>query len=354
MPARTFLLTRAIGLTSTPLAILLATIITAAGATAIHLTAGHSVFLPGLYLPLLLYFFFRAIDSGALRNVFLAGACAGADGIQRRRAHPADGGCRHRQLCAVRVRLLPLVAAAVLAAVFFVAGFALAAPELLPVSIYVTGDTFWDTRNATEHPDRMTLDLLTHAYLDPTEHRRLSFALQRHRWQEYGNNIEPLAILLIAMGIVISIVTRDRPGRPSGRALALTALLLFVLSLGEFATLAPASLAHALPLFSRLPDLEPLCDPLHRLWSHRRGVGCPSHRQPSALGAAGRSHGRGNLCPRLIAAGRLNRHFFERVFREAPTFDTAFHFMSGPAELAIDGLEPLSSRIADAQRADGR
>src|SRR4029453_12881644 len=65
---------RAIGLTSTPLAVLLAIIITAAGATAIHLTAGHSVFLPGLYLPLLLYFFFRAIDGGALPNVFLAGA----------------------------------------------------------------------------------------------------------------------------------------------------------------------------------------------------------------------------------------------------------------------------------------
>ena len=53
------LLTSVIGVTFLPAVIYLATLVTASGAPAIHLRVGHSVFLPGFYLPLQLYFFFR-------------------------------------------------------------------------------------------------------------------------------------------------------------------------------------------------------------------------------------------------------------------------------------------------------
>ena len=331
-----FLLTRAIGLTSIPLAVLLATIITAAGATAIHLTAGHSVFLPGFYLPLLLHFFFRAIDGGAWRNVFVAGAVLALMVF--------NGGVHILPMAVAGIGSYALFASIfsrswrplVFATVFFVAGLTLAAPKLLPVSLYVTGDTFWDTRNPTEHPDRMTVELFTHAYLDPYQNTGLSFALQRHKWQEYGNYIGPLAILLIAMGIVISLVIRDRRGHPSGRALALTALLLFALSLGEFAALAPASLAHVLPLFSsfRIPSRYAIPFTVFGAIAAASAAQAIVSRRPLTRPVA-------RTLAVICVIGSLqllvlNRHFFERVFRETPAFDTAFHFMSGRAELAID------------------
>ena len=45
-------------------------------------------------------------------------------------------------------------------AAFTVAGLAYSAPKLLPVGLFVSGERFWDTRNPTEHPDRVTLDTL--------------------------------------------------------------------------------------------------------------------------------------------------------------------------------------------------
>ena len=45
-------------------------------------------------------------------------------------------------------------------AAFGAAGLAYSAPKLIPVVQYVGGDYFWDTRNPTEKPDRVTLDIL--------------------------------------------------------------------------------------------------------------------------------------------------------------------------------------------------
>ena len=54
--------------------IYLATLVTASGAPAIHLRVGHSVFLPGFYLPLQLYFFFQAFKTGSWKYIFLSAA----------------------------------------------------------------------------------------------------------------------------------------------------------------------------------------------------------------------------------------------------------------------------------------
>ena len=68
------LLTRVIGVRFLPAVIYLATLVTASGAPAIHLRVGHSVFLPGFYLPLQLYFFFKAFMTGEWKFIFLASA----------------------------------------------------------------------------------------------------------------------------------------------------------------------------------------------------------------------------------------------------------------------------------------
>src|SRR4030095_12708724 len=68
------LLTRVLGITFLPAVIYLATLVTASGAPAIHLRVGHSVFLPGFYLPLQLYFFFRALKTGEWKHVVLSAA----------------------------------------------------------------------------------------------------------------------------------------------------------------------------------------------------------------------------------------------------------------------------------------
>jgi hypothetical protein len=225
---------------------------------------------------------------------------------------------------------------AVVGLAFFGLGFAYAAPKLLPVSLYVTGDTFWDTRNATEHPDRMTIEMLSHAYLDPNQHTGLSFELQRHRWQEYGNYIGPLAALVIAAGVVAALIARERPGRASPRALGVTALVLFALSLGELGSWAPASLVQSLPLFSsfRIPSRYAIPFTLFgtlaagsaigELMSRRR-LTTPVARTIAAICILGSLH--------LVVR---NRHFFERVFRDAPGFSANFELLSGPSDLAID------------------
>jgi hypothetical protein len=75
------LLTEVVGLTFLPLVVYLASIFTLSGAPAIHLQVGHSVFLPAFYLPWLLFFFLRAMKSGAIRDALLGGAVL-ASGIQ--------------------------------------------------------------------------------------------------------------------------------------------------------------------------------------------------------------------------------------------------------------------------------
>ena len=124
-----------------PVVFYLATLFTASGAPAMHLAVGHSVFLPAFYLPWVLYFFFRALQTGTLRGALLGGGCDCADGLQRRRAHSADGdrrGRTARRLFAAIARRewRPLVVGAVCC----VAGLAYSAPKLVPVVSFVTSD----------------------------------------------------------------------------------------------------------------------------------------------------------------------------------------------------------------------
>ena len=324
------LLTRVVGLTFVPAVIFLATLVTAAGAPAIHVAVGHSVFLPGFYLPAMLYFLFRAFTTGAIKDALLAAAILALMVF--------NGGVHILPMAFASVGFFAVLAAAmsrrarplVMTVVFVVAGLAYAAPKLLPVTLFVSGERFWDTRNPTEHPDRMTLEMVTHTYLNSDQSLRTKLDEQRHGWHEYGNYIGPASALLLVAGLFVALWGRGAPDAWLGRALALTAAFLFVLSLGEFSAWAPASLLKHLPLFSsfRIPSrytIPALLFGAMALGWVLRGFALDARSRGVQVVV-------GVLC--LGIAGHLisvNRAQFKGVFSVEP-FDTTFPWMSGPSE----------------------
>jgi hypothetical protein len=250
------LLTRIIGLTFLPAIIYLATLVTAAGGPAIHLRVGHSVFLPGFYLPLQLYFFFKAFQTGAWKYIFLSASTLALmifnGGTHILPMSIAAIGCFALMAAVARRDWRPLA----LAAAFGIFGVAYSAPKLLPVVAFVNGDYFWDTRNPIEHPDRVTLEILKQTYLVPTQDVRDRLPLQRHGWHEYGNYIGLGSSVALLAGWLLVLLRRAPQHHWFGVSLAMTTIFLFLLSLGEFGAFAPASLAHSVPLFSsfRIPS----------------------------------------------------------------------------------------------------
>jgi hypothetical protein len=135
-------------------------------------------------------------------------------------------------------------------------GFMLSAPKLLPVALWVSSDRFVDARTVLEHPDQMTGEIIAHAYLDRYQHRGLRFGLQRSGWHEYGNYIGTLAAALIVASVLYALMGPGTRKRWLGLSLALTTVLLFALSAGEFSPWAPATLGAHVPLFGnfRIPS----------------------------------------------------------------------------------------------------
>jgi hypothetical protein len=244
------LLRRVVGLRSLPLTVFLATVYVGCGALALHLAEGHSVFLPALYLPLFVFWFCRAIEGGRLRDLLLAGATFALAVF--------NGGLHAAPLMAVSLaafsltaavmlrRRRPLVAAIICAA----ASFAYAAPKLLPVEAFLESDRFFDER-ALQVRDAMSLDMVVRAYLGHDQTRRVRLPGQVYGWHEYGNYIGwPAAALIVAALVWLFIKPRPR-GDWLPMAFAVTAVALFVLSIGEVGALSPATLARSVPLLSR-------------------------------------------------------------------------------------------------------
>src|SRR5260370_961110 len=63
------LLTDALGLSFLPFVVYLSSVFALSGALALHLAVGHSWILPAFYLPWLVYFYLRALRTGAVRDV---------------------------------------------------------------------------------------------------------------------------------------------------------------------------------------------------------------------------------------------------------------------------------------------
>lgn len=326
------LLSRVVGLRSLPVVFFLATVFTASGGPAIHLLAGHSVFLPAFYLPFVAYFFLRSVQSASVRGSLLAGVAIAM--------MVYNGGTHILPMAIALVGMLAVVSAAVLrqwrplmfGVACCVAGLAYSAPKLLPVVSFVSSEQFWDTRPPIERPDLTTLEMARGIYLDADQKSRTRLPEQRHGWHEYGNYIGPLAVLVIATGLIWTFGARRGPDYWLGLALAVATTVFFVWSLGEFSALAPASLASHLPLFSsfRIPSRYNiafvLCGAVTAGWA-LRSMGLDALRSRPArmaialVGIAAALH--------LIAR---NREFLEGVFSQPP-LAAGFKPMGGPREL---------------------
>ena len=329
------LLARAIGLRSRAMVFFLATLFTASGAPAIHFMAGHSVFLPAFYLPWVLYFFFRSLATRTLRGALLGGVAIAL--------MVYNGGTHILPMAIAAVAMLASASAAILrqwrplvvGVVCCAAGLAYSAPKLIPVVAFVAGEQFWDTRPDTGHPDRTTIEMAKGIYLDSSQKTRQRLPDQRHGWHEYGNYIGPFAAILIVAGLGLTFAARRMPDYWLGLSLAVASVVFFVWSLGEFSSLAPASLATHLPLFSsfRIPSRYSiafvLCATTTVGWAARaRNLDAPQSRTAQVAIAV--------IC--LAAAAHLiarNRGLLEDVF-SLPPLAATFKPMGGPAQLTTD------------------
>ena len=327
------LLTEAIGLVFLPLVVYLAAIFILSGSLAMHLQVGHSVFLPAFYLPWLLFFFLRAMKSRSIRDALLGGAVLALTVF--------NAGLHMVSMIVVAVAAIALVAALlqrswtpiILALALGISGGIYAAPKLIPVSLYVTADQFWDTRNPAQHPDQMTWEMMERAYLDPQQSGQMIVdSAQKADWWEFGNYIGWPAVLLIAR-CLLWIIIKARRDDSLAWALALTALLLLTWSAGEFNAFAPASLASHLPFFSRFRTPSRFTIPFVLVaatlagWTLKRLAVDALSKAKLFVGV---------LC--ALASLQLlvqNRSFFVGVFT-IPAVERGFHLMHGPGSLRVD------------------
>jgi hypothetical protein len=224
-----------------------------------------------------------------------------------------------------------------LVAVFGLAGAAYAAPKLIPVAQFVSGEQFWDTRNEIEKPDLVTLEVLQQTYLVPTQDVGSRLPMQRHGWHEYGNYIGLGSVLALAAGLIWALVRRSPAHHWFGVSLVLTTMVLFLLSLGEFSPYSPAVLSRYLPLFSsfRIPSRYTI--PF--LQFAALALAWAFHSIVSRHGFA--TWARAAVAIACLGASAhlmvINQWNFKNVFSEPP-FDTTFRWMAGPREIATDQL----------------
>ena len=325
-------LRRVFGISSRAVVAYLACVFTLSGAHAMHLAVGHSVFLPGFYLPLQVFFFLRAVQTGMMRHVLAAGGLL-ALMVYNGSLHLVPMSIASIAFFALLASLLgrrwrPVV----LAAVMVGAGLAYAAPKFLPVTLFATGDRLHDTRDL--QPDRMSAEMILHAYVAPYQHRGLQFDGQRYGWHEYGNYTGALFALLFASSIVWIVAYPDTRERWLGLSLGGTSLFLLAVSAGEFGLLAPSSLATHLPLFSnfRVPSRYTipfvLFGVMTAAWVWRQLEADQLNRRVRSFVII--------VC--VLAAGDLlmqTRAQFEDVFSQSPLRQT-FRPFGGPDAISID------------------
>jgi hypothetical protein len=153
------LLTRVIGLRFLPGVVFLASAFALSGSMAMHLAYGHAVFLPAFYLPLLLYFFCLALESGAVKHGVIGGAILALMVF--------SGGMHIVPMAAMVVGLLGLVSSITrrdwrplaMASIVGIAGALFAAPKIVPMILFLTSPQLADVRIVT-HPDLMTVEML--------------------------------------------------------------------------------------------------------------------------------------------------------------------------------------------------
>ena len=251
------LLTRGFKLSYLPGVLFLSCLFTLAGGEVFHLAVGHATFLPYFYLPWVLFYFLRAIDSARLRFAVVAAATIALAVY--------NGGIHISFMTAVALACFSFIASllrrdwrpVVMLLVVGALAFLFAAPKIVPVAAFTGDPRTVDTRNFPVGADSMGREMVLHAFLDPYQYRHLRFEGQNYGWHEYGNYIGSIGVLLIVASAAW--ILGRRPWRSEnwlGVSLALTALALLLLAIGEFAPNAPYVLLRRLPVASefRLPS----------------------------------------------------------------------------------------------------
>ncbi len=250
------LVTRALRVSWLPAVLFLSSLFVLAGAPALHIIVGHTPFLPYFYLPWLLLFWIRAIETARAAPVLGAAAILAvtiyAGGLHMAFMAGVALACFSVAAAACRREWRPLAVlagAGVLAALW-------AAPKLLPMLAYIGDPRLIDARTF-HRPDRMTFELVMHAFADPFQYPRMLMRDQKYGWHEYGNYLGFLGAPLV-LAAFAWIATRRPQLRAHwlGLSLAVTGVVLFGLMLGESGRLAPYVLMSQLPMLGqfRLPS----------------------------------------------------------------------------------------------------
>ncbi|HXT68291.1 MAG TPA: hypothetical protein VN700_00940 [Vicinamibacterales bacterium] len=250
------LLRRVIGVTSPAVVVALVAVSAFSGGVALHLAAGHSNYLSVLWLPGLVYCFFRACD-GHVRSIIAGGAIVGVSVL--------NAAPHFVPLAAVVLGTLALVAVAVartfkplaIAVVIVAAGCVYAAPKLVPAASFARSDAFHD-RRPTKHPDSMSFEMFQRALWDSSQTKTLKISpgIQLYAWHEYGNYMGWFGAALSLMAAVWILVFRWRAASWGEMSCAVGLFVMLLIAAGEFAAWAPATLLHELPLFAsfRIPS----------------------------------------------------------------------------------------------------
>jgi hypothetical protein len=221
---------------------------TLAGGIALHVAVGHATFLAYFYLPWLLWLYVAALGSGSLRTAAGAAAvlalCIWTGGVYIAVMTAVALGILSVTAAAVRRDWRPL---AILALTGLLCGL-LAAPKLLPVWLFTRDPRIVDIRYFPPGPDVLSLPVLQWSLLEPFQHRRMGAAGLKYGWHEYGNYIGSIALFFAAAATARVVMTR--PGRKEqwlGTSLAITTVVLLLISVGDIGRLAPYAILQALP-----------------------------------------------------------------------------------------------------------
>ncbi|HSK08738.1 MAG TPA: hypothetical protein VK911_04125, partial [Vicinamibacterales bacterium] len=245
------LVTRVFRLRFFPLAFFVVALFTLAGGEALHLTSGHVSFLPYFYLPLQLFLYLRARETGSLRYGVGAGALVALaiynGGIYIVAMSAVGFGVLAAALTLTTRSWKPLL----LVLVMGVAAGLFSAPKLLP-SVLLLGDpSFFDARNMFV-PAPLTPALLVRSFMDPFLPLQAKLPGQAYGWHEYGNHLGGFGVVLVLASVTWVLLPPWRSSKAMGVSLVVTSFALFLLLLGEIGPAAPAEWLKALPIFAGL------------------------------------------------------------------------------------------------------
>ena len=255
---------RVVGVKSLAATVFLVSLFVFSGALALHVMAGHTVYLPVFLLPLVVYLFWQAA-AGDARSVLIGSAVIGFSIL--------NGGMHVVPFFVVLLgvlgmgalvfgrRLKPLV----LAAAMFALGCAFAAPRVVPAMAFIRSEAFHDVR-PVKSPDYMSVEMLRIAFFDGAQDTRLKVSpgVQLYGWHEYGNYLGWFGGILALAAAAWILAFRWRPDYWRETSAALAFVVAVLLTAGEFAPYAPASLLRDLPLISafRIPSRYTMLVPL--------------------------------------------------------------------------------------------